>query len=116
MRSLALWAMVLMLVVGVFLFLSEREETGRTVTLESPSAEGAEESYEIITLLPKDGIPAVYRPEIIDLQSANGEYRDDDLVIGVEIDGEARAYNIPFLSRREIVNDSLGGRKIAVTW
>ena len=40
----------------------------------------------------------------------------DELVIGVEIDGDARAYSIPYLSGHEIVNDTVAGRKIAVTW
>ena len=40
----------------------------------------------------------------------------DDLVIGVEIDGDARAYGVAYLSNHEIVNDVVGGRPIAVTW
>jgi hypothetical protein len=38
------------------------------------------------------------------------------LVLGVEQDGEAKAYSISLLSRHEIVNDSIGGQPIAVTW
>jgi hypothetical protein len=43
---------------------------------------------------------------------------DQELVIGVVIDGVARAYPINMLCgpRREIVNDRLGGRAIAATW
>ena len=41
---------------------------------------------------------------------------DDELVIGVSIDGDHRAYSVPHLSRHEIVNDVVGGRPIAVTW
>ena len=42
----------------------------------------------------------------------------NELVIGVEIDGEARAYPINMLTgpRREIINDRLGQREIAVMW
>ena len=37
-------------------------------------------------------------------------------VIGVNINGESRAYPIPYLSAHEIVNDVVGGQPIAATW
>lgn len=42
----------------------------------------------------------------------------NDLVLGIEINGEARAYPINMLTGpdREIVNDTLGGQRIAATW
>jgi hypothetical protein len=75
-----------------------------------------ETEYEIITLLPKDGIPAIFDPQFWTVEEAEEWYSPDELVLGVEIDGDARAYSIPFLSNREIVNDTVGGRAIAVTW
>ena len=72
--------------------------------------------YEIITLLPRDGIPAIFDPEFLTAEEANEEYSDNELVLGVEIDGDARAYSIPHLSSHEIVNDTVGGRHIAATW
>ena len=44
--------------------------------------------------------------------------RDNELVLGVELDGEARAYPINMLTgpKREIINDRLGGQAIAATW
>jgi hypothetical protein len=39
-----------------------------------------------------------------------------ELILGVEIEGDARAYSVPLLSRHEIVNDVVGGKPIAVTW
>lgn len=43
---------------------------------------------------------------------------DDDLVLGVEINGEARAYPISMLSgpMRSVLNDTLGDAPIIVTW
>ena len=70
----------------------------------------------IVTLLPKDAILAVFDPEFLTIEEADEWYDAQELVLGVEINGEARAYSIPFLSGREIVNDTVGGRKIAVTW
>ena len=71
---------------------------------------------QIVTLLPRDGIPAIDHPEFLSAIEADEEYAPDELVIGVEFEGDARAYSIPHLSRHEIVNDTVGGRKIAVTW
>ena len=37
-------------------------------------------------------------------------------VIGVSIGGESVAYSVAYLSSREIVNDTVGGKPIVVTW
>jgi uncharacterized protein DUF3179 len=75
-----------------------------------------EVTLEIVTLLPKDAIPAIFDPEFVTASEADSFFEDDDLVMGVEINGEARAYGTAFLSSHEIVNDTVGGRPIAVTW
>ena len=71
---------------------------------------------EIITLLPLDGIPALTFPNYYSVEAANQEYMPEELVIGVELNGDARAYSISLLSRHEIVNDTVGGIHLAVTW
>jgi len=83
-----------------------------------PKREPAEkyEEYTIVTLLPRDGIPAIDNPQFLGPAEADDFYDPDELVIGVEFEGDARAYSVPFLSGHEIVNDTVGGRKIAVTW
>lgn len=82
----------------------------------SPETLAPAPDYEIVTLLPRDGIPAIFDPEFLTADEANEEYNDNELVLGVEIDGDARAYSIPHLSSHEIVNDTVGGRHIAATW
>lgn len=72
--------------------------------------------YEIVTLLPRDGIPAIDDPQFVTVDQADRTYADDELVMGVVFNGDARAYSIPLLSRHEIVNDTVGGVNIAVTW
>ena len=71
---------------------------------------------EIVTLLPRDAIPAVDNPQFLAVSEADTYYDPDELVLGVEFSGDARAYSVPFLSSHEIVNDTVGGVKIAVTW
>lgn len=85
---------------------------------ESPSDEPAptEEDYEIVTLLPRDAIPAIDDPQFLTAEEAAAEYQPDEMVLGVVFNGEARAYSVSFLSSHEIVNDTVGGVKIAVTW
>jgi len=74
------------------------------------------EDLEIVTLLPRDAIPAIDDPHFLSSKEADDFYDPDELVLGVDFDGEARAYSVPFLSNHEIVNDTVGGVKIAVTW
>ncbi|MEN8240856.1 MAG: DUF3179 domain-containing protein [Chloroflexota bacterium] len=70
----------------------------------------------MVTILPRDAVPAIDQPVFLSADEADREYAPYELVIGVEINGEAKAYSAPFLSRHEIVNDSVGGAAIAVTW
>ncbi len=63
---------------------------------------------------PRDGIPALVSPKSIAADDA--PWKDDDWVIGVVQRGEARAYPIPLLTWHELVNDSLGGRPILVSY
>ena len=74
------------------------------------------DEFEIITLLPPDAIPAIDNPGFLTPEEADDFYDSDELVMGVVFNGDARAYSVPHLSRHEIVNDEVGGVKIAVTW
>ena len=78
--------------------------------------QGEQQEYEIITLLPKDAIPSIDNPRFYSVSEADAEYELDEVVIGVEFEGDARAYPVGLLSGHEIVNDLVGGRPIAVTW
>ena len=78
--------------------------------------EPGDPDLEIVTLLPPDAIPAIDNPRFVTAEEADRQLTLSDLVIGVSIDGEHRAYGAAFLSAHEIVNDTLGGRAIAVTW
>ncbi len=80
----------------------------------------------LVQWVAKDSIPAVFDPVFRTVEWADEllptdqapERRIDpsEQVIGVSINGEHRAYSVPYLGHREIVNDVVGGRKIAVTW
>ena len=72
--------------------------------------------YDIITILPHDAIQAIDNPQFVSAEEAGEQYDDNELILGIELNGDARAYSIPLLSSHEIVNDNVGGVKIAVTW
>jgi hypothetical protein len=40
----------------------------------------------------------------------------DAWVLGVVVDGQARAYELNLLTRHEVVNDRIGGRPVAIVW
>lgn len=70
---------------------------------------------EIVTVLPKDAIPAILSPSFEEARKAT--WLEGKLyVVGVQIGTDSRAYPVPTLSRHEIVNDKVGGDPIAVTW
>ena len=84
----------------------------------APEGEGKVEEMdlEIVTLLGFDAIPAILDPEFVSVKEADEWMDSDELVLGLSINGDSRAYSVPMLSSHEIVNDTVGGRKIAVTW
>jgi hypothetical protein len=65
-------------------------------------------------LLPRDAIFPIYEPTLGAPEDAPLD--PEELVIGVSLGGEARAYPIRPLRFREMVNDELGGVPILVTW
>ncbi len=71
---------------------------------------------EILSALPEDAIRSIDRPKFVSGKKADKQMGDDEPVIGLEIDGEARAYPLYMLSSHEIVNDVIAGRPVAVTW
>ena len=72
--------------------------------------------FQLITVLGFDAIPAILEPEFVTADVAEQWMQPDEQVLGLTINGESKAYSIPFLSRHEIVNDVVGGVPVAVTW
>ncbi len=84
--------------------------------LDDTTAGAVSRDLRIVTLLPKDGIPAIFDPTFVTASEADRWLNPDDQVIGVTVNGEHRAYGTAFLSNREVVNDTVGGKPIMVTW
>ncbi len=63
----------------------------------------------------KDGIPALVNPELIAAQEA--EYLlPEELVFGVEINGDVRAYPLRIMDWHEMFNDVIGGVPVALAY
>ena len=62
-----------------------------------------------------DGIPSIDRPTFADAATV-AELTARDPVIGLEVAGDARAYPLRILIWHEIVNDTVGGLPVTVTY
>lgn len=71
---------------------------------------------ELVTLFPRDAIEALVAPPTLSAAAAAERLLPDDEVIGVAQNGEARAYPLALLHRREVVNDTVGGAPLAITF
>jgi hypothetical protein len=66
---------------------------------------------------PKDGIPSIDNPKFVPVSSiSDSDLGPDEPVIGIVINGKARAYPLRVLTWHEIVNDTFDDVPITVTY
>jgi hypothetical protein len=65
---------------------------------------------------PADGIPSIDEPKFVQVQRAEEFLENSDLIVGLNINGDIRAYPLQILVWHEIVNDKIGGIPVAVTY
>jgi len=65
---------------------------------------------------PPDGIPAIDRPKFVTGKEADAWLHAKEPVLALDVNGEARAYPLQILMFHEIVNDTVGGRAVSVTY
>jgi len=63
---------------------------------------------------PRDAFDVLDHPKMT--KAADAKLGSDQPVIGIEIDGEARAYPVRVMGSHEVVNDHCGNQPIAVSW
>ena len=75
------------------------------------------DDFEPITVIRKP-FAVIKDVNFVGGDEASNQVSDATLVLGVELDGTAKAYPIPMLCGpdREIINDRFGDRPIAATW
>lgn len=112
-----------MLVAGITVllgwFLWNRIQEERTIPKTAPP--GVTSKIDVSQILsggpPKDGIPSIDTPKFWSVDEANKFLKDDDVVLGLEFEGEVRAYPLRILNWHEIVNDTLrlrGGSAVPI--
>ena len=65
---------------------------------------------------PKDGIPSIDAPNFQSVKEADEWLGDREPVVFVQVNNDARAYPIQILIWHEIVNDTVGGEPLLVTF
>jgi len=64
---------------------------------------------------PKDGIPSIDAPAFVAITAVE-DLTDTEPVVSVDLNGDARAYPLRVLIWHEIVNDTVGGVPVSVTY
>ena len=71
---------------------------------------------DVYDVLPLGAIPAIDQPTFLSGEAAEAQMQPGEPVLGVVVEGEARAYSLWQLDAHEIVNDLIAGSAIAATW
>ena len=95
-------------------FLATAGSLFATALFAQPTQPTEELPEGVVQLLPRGRIAAVTEPTFVSADDA--EIPDDAWVLGVEVDGEARAYSLNLLNRHEVVNDQVGEKNFAAVW
>jgi hypothetical protein len=86
---------------------------------EWPNTDFSKRSVDLGEILsggpPKDGIPSIDDPAFVPL-AADTDLAETEPVIGLIVNGDARAYPLRILIWHEIVNDTVGGVPVVVTY
>lgn len=100
---------------GIFLALSLMSFSGRS----SSEFDLSQHSVPLKELRsggpPKDGIPAILNPIFVQAKMASFLH-DEDRVLGLSDGNQAKAYPVKILNWHEIVNDTIGGKPVLVTY
>ena len=80
----------------------------------NPVLAGEQLPADFRQILPRDAIQPIYEPTFAPANGVDWPASTD--VIGVEINGEAKAYPVDHLNGHELVVDELDGIPILVSW
>ncbi len=108
-----------LLVAAGFLFFQRAEAGPDSWRYEWPNTDFDRTSIDFAGIMsggpPKDGIPSIDDPVFLAV-AAETELADSEPVIGLAVNGEAKAYPLRILTWHEIANDTIGGLPVAITY
>lgn len=71
---------------------------------------------ELVLAASPEDIPAIQAEEELFVPAQKADLNPEDLIVGIVIGGESRAYPVRLLSLHEVINDRIGDEAFAVTW
>jgi hypothetical protein len=82
-------------------------------TLAAPVEDGQNEFGRFKTAPPQQYIPLT-RPKY--LAAKNAQLADDQMIVGLKVGDDVRCYPLRLMTYHHVVNDEIGGQKLAVTY
>ena len=82
------------------------------------SAQELEKEYNRHSMraVPRDAFPVLTHPAMGAAAEGDKFFRPNEWVIGVELNGAARAYPVTVMGIHELINDTVAGHPITVCW
>ena len=65
---------------------------------------------------PRDYFRVIDRPKYLSVAEAAATMADDEIVLGLDVDGNRRAYPINYLNDHELVREEIAGLPLLVSW
>ena len=94
--------------------MEEIPSTGRRLTKSELTDPDKEYDRNSMRAAPRDAFKVLDNPKMAPAKSAN--LADEEFVIGVVVNGEAKAYSVRVMGSHELVNDVCGKEPIAASW
>ena len=84
----------------------------------SPTPAEIEKEYKSASMraVARDAFPVLFNPPMGSVADGNKIIQPNEWVIGVEMNGEAKAYPVAVMGFHELINDNVGGHPITVCW
>ena len=121
-RSVAPWFAIvaLVLVMAVMVLRRSGYFSDAVILHQGPAALAGANPEEgrklkIITLLPKDGIAAIFDPTFVNAEDASSQLAPDALVIGSSHGGQHPSHGAAFLRTHDVANDTPAGPPTGAT-
>ena len=65
---------------------------------------------------PRDAFRVIERPEYLSVEQAADSMSDEEVVLGLELAGDCRAYPINYINDHEMVREQIGESPLLITW
>ncbi len=105
-------------IAGVILGLAVAVTWSLVAYAETRSEEELEKEYRAASFraVARDAFPVLFNPFMGTVADGDRFLRPGDWVIGIALNGQAKAYPITVMGFHELINDTVGGAPIDVCW